>query len=251
MVSTASTFFIVAMTFERLYSIIMPHKAASFNTVKRAKITILFLVLFSVLFNFPHFLVTSHQEWLCLPFGDAVAMEKSYFKFYYWFSLAVQFVIPFVLLLTMNSVIIHTLRKRSDLVLRKVESKSKYTEDKKMKSNEKQIYLILLLVTFSFLILSTPGYVFYIINLLMDFTKTPKAFAGYYLFSNVAQKLNVTNYGINFFLYVISGKKFRTDLMNVFRFKITKRNDDMSNVSKTVETSFSVSEPPKEWFVMV
>ena len=69
MVATASTFFIVAMTFERFYSIIMPHKAASFNTVKRAKITISFLVLFSALFNFPHFLVTSHQEWLCLPFG--------------------------------------------------------------------------------------------------------------------------------------------------------------------------------------
>ena len=222
MLATASTFFIVAMTFERFYSIIMPHKAASFNTVKRAKNTILFLVLLSVLFNIPHFLVTSHQEWLCLPFRDVVAMEMSYFKFYYWFSLAVQFLIPFVLLLSMNSVIIHTLRKRSDLVLRKVESKSKYTEDKKMKSNDKQIYLILLLVTFSFLILSTPGYVFYIINLLMDFTTTPKTFAGYYLFSNVAQKLNVTNYGINFFLYVISGKKFTTDLMNVFRPKNTQ-----------------------------
>ena len=246
MVATASTLFIVAMTFERFYSIIMPHKAASFNTVKRAKIRILFVVLFSVLFNIPHFVVTSHQEWLCLPFGNAVAMEKSYFKFYYWFSLVVQFVIPFVLLLTMNSVIIHTLRKRSDLGLRKVESKSKYTEDKQMKSNDKQIYLILLLVTFSFLILSTPGYVFYIINLLMDFTKTPKAFAGYYLFSNVAQKLNVTNYGINFFLYVISGKKFRTDLMNIFRVNNYKRNDETSNFSKTVETSISLSETPKQ-----
>ena len=33
------------MTFERFYSIIRPHKAASFNTVKRTKITILIIVI--------------------------------------------------------------------------------------------------------------------------------------------------------------------------------------------------------------
>ena len=239
MVATASTFFIVSMTFERFYSIIRPHKAASFNTVKKAKITIAIVALFSILFNIPHFFVTSHQEWLCWPFGDTVAMGTPHSKFYYWCSLVIQFLIPFVLLLTMNSVIIHTLRLRSGLV-----SKVSNTEDKKKKSNDKQIYLILLFVTFSFLILSTPGYVFYIINLLFDFTKTPKAFAGYYLFSNVAQKLNVTNYGINFFLYVISCKKFRTDLMNVFRFKTISKQDETSNFSKAAETSLSASAAP-------
>ena len=39
-----SALFIVSMTFERLYSITRPHKAASFNTVKRAKITIMSIV---------------------------------------------------------------------------------------------------------------------------------------------------------------------------------------------------------------
>ena len=36
----ASALLVVSMTFERFYSIIRPHKAASFNTVKRAKIII-------------------------------------------------------------------------------------------------------------------------------------------------------------------------------------------------------------------
>ena len=40
MSSHISIYLIVAMTFERVYSIIRPHKAASFNTMKRATITI-------------------------------------------------------------------------------------------------------------------------------------------------------------------------------------------------------------------
>ena len=49
----SNTFFILSMTFDRVYSIIKPHKAASFNTVKRAKITIWFILIFSCAFNIP------------------------------------------------------------------------------------------------------------------------------------------------------------------------------------------------------
>ena len=51
-----STFFILSMTFDRFYSIIMPHKAASFNTVKRAKFTVMCIILFSILYHIPHML---------------------------------------------------------------------------------------------------------------------------------------------------------------------------------------------------
>ena len=107
-----SILFIVSMTFDRFYSIIRPHKAASFNTVKRAKITIACIVMFSLLFNIPHFFISSHKGWLCLPFGNVVAMAKGYSQFYYWLSLTLQFLLPFVLLLIMNSFIIRTLQKR-------------------------------------------------------------------------------------------------------------------------------------------
>ena len=43
----ASAFLVVSMTFEHFYSIIRPHKAASFNTVQRAKIIILGIFVFS------------------------------------------------------------------------------------------------------------------------------------------------------------------------------------------------------------
>ena len=61
MASLCSTFFIVSMTFERFYSIIQPHKAASFNTVKRAKIIIACSVIFSVIYNVPHVFTTTNE----------------------------------------------------------------------------------------------------------------------------------------------------------------------------------------------
>ena len=41
---------------------------------------------------------------------------------------------------------------------------------------------------------------------------TPYYHAGFHLFYQIGD----TNHGINFFLYVISGQKFRSDLINLF-----------------------------------
>ena len=225
--SLCSTLFIMSMTFDRFYSIIKPHKAASFNTVKRAKASIMCIVIFGILFDIPHLFLTSYDGPLCLPFGDVVAMSKWYSQFYYWFSFVIQFALPFVLLLAMNSVIIHTLRTRLKF------RKESEMEGEKSKNSETQIYAILLLVTFAFLILVTPGYIFFILNLVIDFTASPAVYAGFILFSSTAQKLVYTNHGINFFLYVISGQKFRTDLKRLFTFKrkVNVKEESQTNVT--------------------
>ena len=212
-----STLLIIAMTFDHFYSIIRPHKAASFNTVKRAKITVACNVIISILYNIPHLYVSAHVNWECVPY--ATAMGKPYGEFYYW-SLVVHFALPFVCLLTMNSFIIHKLRTRTILTEDSTQvnstKNSNHGENSKTKNSELQVFAILLLVTFAFLILTTPAYVFFLFIMFIDFSKTPKLFAGYYLFYNVAQKMQLTNHGINFFLYVISGQKFRKDLRNLF-----------------------------------
>ena len=68
----SSTFFILSMTFERFYSIIKTHKAASFNTVKRAKIIILCTVMISVVYYLPHIFITSSEGRRCGAFGKAM-----------------------------------------------------------------------------------------------------------------------------------------------------------------------------------
>ena len=208
----------------------MPHKAASFNTVKRTKITLACIVAISFLYNLPHIFITSNENWECVPYG--VARGKPLGDFHYWMSLIVHFVLPFILLLIMNSVIIHKLRTRS--IATPEITQTQHSQDGisklRSKNSEIQVFVILLLVTFSFLILTTPAYLFFLFVMLMDFSKTPRLAAGYYLFYNMAHKMQVTNHGINFFLYVISGKKFRTD------FKILFLTSNKNNIKGKIQS---------------
>ena len=154
------------MTFDRFYSIIRPHKAASFNTVKRAKITITSIVIFSVVFNIPPLFVITNGGRECVP--DLSNLPKT---FYFWLSYVVQFAIPFILLLIMNSTIIHVLRTRSILQAEhKGQSQDQGDQGQgqmnKIKSSETQIIAILLLVAFSFFILITPMYAFIVYSMI-------------------------------------------------------------------------------------
>ena len=166
-----STLFVVSMTFDRFNSIIVPHKAASFNTTKRAKLTILGIVVFSSLHNIPHLFISDHENWQCLPYG--ITMDKPFGQFYYWLSFIVNFALPFVLLLTMNSVIICKLRKRNELDLGENVGHKNQGQCTKVKNSEFQTYAILFLVTFAFLLLTTPAYLLFLFIMLVDFFKTP------------------------------------------------------------------------------
>ena len=226
----SSVLLIVNMTFERFYSIIRPHKAASFNTVKRAKITIVSIIIGSILFNIPYLYAVTSVGRSCLADQSEIWQIV-----YHWLNYVVQFIIPFVSLLSMNSVIIHTLRKRSVLIM-KPEVRSDQCQgqslgqNSKMKISEKQTYAILLLVAFSFFILTTPRYIFFLYDIFVVYSKTPESFAGFFLFYNVMHKMFFTNNGINFFLYVISGKKFRNEVVHLFTCK--NKSDDISSNSK-------------------
>ena len=158
---------------------------------------------------------------------------------YYWMSFVIQFIIPFVLLLSMNSIIIHKIRTRAVFKQDGTSTgNSKHAENSKTKNPESQMFAILLLVTFAFLILTTPSYVFFLYVRIVDYTRTPEKLARYYLFYNSAHKMSISNHGINFFLYVISGRKFRTDLKSLFPC-FMKRDNKTKKGIKTNTVSLS------------
>ena len=165
-----------------------------------------------------------------MPFGKAG--RSIYGKVFYWFALVFEFISPFVLLLGMNSVIIHTLHRRF-IVTQEQNMESGIIETAQRKTSDTQIFIMLLLVTFGFLILVTPAYVFFLNVIFVDYLESPESFAGYYLFHSVAQKFRFSNHGVDFFFYVISGEKFRTDLRKLIGFS---RNFDKKEIRQTIPT---------------
>ena len=98
----ASTLLIIAMTFERCYSIVKPHKAASFNTTQKAKITIAGVCIFSSLYNIPNVLFSNYQGTRCIVNTSSIPNVQNYA----WLSFTINFALPFILLLLMNCVTI-------------------------------------------------------------------------------------------------------------------------------------------------
>ena len=234
----SSCYLLIIMTFERFYSIIQPHKAASLNTVKRARIIIIGIFTFYLTYSIPFLFIGDHNGISCVI--NRFASVNVLGEMYHWITEVVIFIFPFLSLLSMNSVIIHTLRKRSKSHILGSMSQSETTNQQLTnKHPEKQIVTMLLLVTFVFLLLNLPvrSVVFYI-----NFSSgnTPDYYAGFNLGYQIGEKSSYTNHGINFFLYVISGQKFRTDLRNLFMPK--KQNKDtryVSDNSKTLELTCS------------
>ena len=138
----------------------------------------------------------------------------------------------------MNSVIIYTIRRRSQSNVTMSEGQPQghgkgEGQSSKNKHYERQIYVMLLLVTFGFLILVTAVYVMlFYINFFQG--TTPYFFAGYHLFYQVGEKTMYTNHGINFFLYVISGQKFRADLVKLSSCIAVQRKDNVQVITTSV-----------------
>lgn len=202
------TFIILSMTFDRWFSIVYPHKASSFNTLKRAKFTLLFIIIFSVIFNLPQIYVGSYLGRKCVPFG--AHFDETRVKVYYWFHTAIGNMGPFFALISMNSVIIYKVRNRA-----------KNLNVETDKSQDAQMTALLLSVSFVFLLLTTPSQVYYLLDMYINFTKTPKDFATFWLIFNIAKHCHFSNSGVNFFLYVLSGSKFRNDLVSLVLCKQT------------------------------
>ena len=114
-------------------------------------------------------------------------------------------VYPIFITITMNCVIISTLRTRSKHNILGSQGQGQ-SEDQniKAKNPENQIITMLLLITFCILALNIPtrSLVFY-----LNFysANTPLYYAGLHLFYQTGEKSFYTNHGINFFLYVMSG----------------------------------------------
>ena len=222
-----STYLILAMTFERFYSIIRPHKAASFNTLKRAKIIVSCIFMFSFSHYSPYLYLCGNNGRMCIP--NRFANVNIYGTIFTWVSEVISFVLPFVLLLIMNTVIIHTLRQRSIFLASKGPGQSQNElRNSKTKHSEKQIFTTLLLVTFAYLILTIPAKV---LNFYLNFYSgnTSYYYAGLHFLYQFGEKTLYSNLAINFFLYVMSGQRFRTDLVNLFFSKKITRNQ-MSDI---------------------
>ena len=69
-----SAYILIAMTFERFYSIVRPLEAASFNTVKRARTIIISILVLWFSYCAPFFYISSNDGKICIVNRFALTM---------------------------------------------------------------------------------------------------------------------------------------------------------------------------------
>ena len=212
------TFQVVAMTTDKYIAIKWPHKAATYSTPRRAKIIVIFVYMFVFIYNIPHLFLSSIVGEQCLVYGISNVMAR----LYSWFSFVLNAIIPFTMLIHMNFIIVKSVRNSRKMFASNERRTNEGidqrmdTRQKNLKTAENQLTVMLLLVTTLFLILLCPTY-FRFIYLMLTTRDTSFEYVKSMLLFQITSKLYITNSGINFFLYCISGQKFRNDLKEILR----------------------------------
>ena len=264
LISQNGTFQVVAMTLDKYIAITWPHKATIFSTPRRAKISVLSVCIVAHVYNIPHIFLSALTKNIC----RAYVVGGTFTKVYSWFSFVLNAVLPFISLCYMNYNIIRKVRQSCQRfggmeLVYKTEGHQKgqgqghhqshsqgHTQghqkgqnnvlntvrENKFKKIENQLVIMLLLVTTLFLILMLPSYIRYLYS---PFIKedTPAKYTFIMFFFQLSYKLYSTNHGINFFLYCLSGQKFRNDLKEILGFSRNSKLNKRRSEANTTEIS--------------
>ena len=226
------TYLILAMTVDKYSAIKWPHKAAIYSTPGRAKLIAVVLQICVLVYNVPHLFLSSTVGNKCVAYSSSSIISRVHS----WLSTALNAVIPFILLIHMNYIIVKTVRNSGKILGVNGMEKRQAT----MKSAEKQVTIMLLLVTTLFLILLVPTYIRFIYVAFVE-RDTPLEYARSMLVFQITAKLYKTNSGINFLLYCVSGKKFRNDLKEILCcLDVSNHTTTAENASVQINTSHSI-----------
>ena len=203
---------LVAMTVERFIAIRFPLKATEYHTKRKAALIMAVILIVVALFNIT--LAYSFES----VFNPRTAIRECNVKVEYqqllmawsWVDGSIASFLPTASLFLLNGLIVHALRRSS---IQQLAGK----QDKKAK--EQRHITIMLLVLSTFFLLSTFPFAVFLIVMYMDWWKfqtSPWETAKFEFVYIVVNSLADLNHAANFYLYFLSGRKFRRAFLAIF-----------------------------------
>lgn len=251
---------LVAITVERTINVVLPHKVKINCTRRKAGIVILLLFVFTFGINIVTPIIQGLEGYrgkTCAP------TTKEYMDFrdniWQWIDFCMAFAIPFIFLLSGNSMIIVYLYKSRD-THRKL-SNRRGQSDGKSGGETTALFVLMIALCSIFLLTMFPvtGYQIYYPYRLEEIVelygiqpiKVCEDYHYLLLQHAIVNIVGYTNATINFVLYVFIGPKFRNGLMQLFQCnsghgrsgglgrKIRKSSEDIKTRTTMLQTTFS------------
>jgi hypothetical protein len=236
---------IVALAIERLVAIKFPLWSKYICTVVNARRIICCILVFTMIFQLYHFhtkgLDSSLSENLTKTHRCKTLPNRGefdlVFSVYIW-RLVLMTLLPLTIIITVNILITSKLLNESSLV---DHTNVSYNARQKMKLVYK-ISRMLVIVTSVYLLLHLPGSSFDVIKSRYNEIWICNSKLQYYIqiTDDILDLLTNFNYGINFYLYIISGKHIRNELIRLLKFSSFRSKSSIHN-GKHARSSYFMS----------
>lgn len=220
--SDASVWTIVTVTVERFFAICKPFYLRSVFTSKRFTKLWLFapIVVFSAVnchFFFTVQLRTVHNVSLCYSVDSYDFLVH---KTWPWIDAALYSFVPTIIISVLNAkIVLQFIRAKKRRKLLKTHEHISDDSTKRRnngKTSNRKFTVMMLMVSMSFLVTTLPNNTVLIITAVWnDYGTSAENIALFTLIKTITELLMYTNHAINFFLYCASGRKFRTQLVDM------------------------------------
>ena len=219
-----SVWLLTAFTIDRFIAVCFPLHKKHLCTHKRIRIITVIILVIGVLVNL-HLFWTVGIEYEYKN-GNATIKDKcghpspaiKYFSrnIRPWMVLVYYNILPFSIILFCNIAIIRIIMR-----MRSRDVGKKQVDVKKGKQQFSNLTAMAVSISFALLLLTTPGIIIYSVK--PKIQKDGYSQAVYSLVKAIGDLLMYTNHSINFYLYCLTGTKFRQELKSMFRRRRTKR----------------------------
>ncbi|XP_053392232.1 somatostatin receptor type 2-like [Mercenaria mercenaria] len=237
-----SNLILVSWTLERFIAVIFPIKLASWCSIRNTKITSGLLLLFCMAITIPYI---TEVDAINIWNGKTLVNVCQFSEFMYstWTHIESVYYIylPMMLVCTCNLAILCRLNTMTKARINMASNQD--TIDKKSKENRKMT-ILLLSISGTFIFLHIPHAIALVVgymhpDLIVFLLEDPHGFAKYLLYVTCGFFVTEFQNSINFFLYCITGTKFRSTFKRIICCHSTvKRSETNTQTSNTRSTTF-------------
>ena len=231
---------LIAVTAERFIAVRYPFKVATICTRRNVSITAGLVTLFSFAYNTPTLIFAIY-----IPGRNVCGYHPDYTSYNEnigpWVDSVIYSYIPIATLIVLNFGILKAMRSATTT------SQQLSTSSQRDASRMKHITAMCVSVSVAFIICLLPIAIERPVHYVMYDRRDPVNYAMFIFYWFLAWAFLTLNHTINFFLYVITGQRFRQELLNMFCFKGCERNErakapPTSGSSKSQTVSSAVSQ---------
>lgn len=226
---------VVLMTLERFVAVWYPLQVLRILTMRRVRMSYCILAIILLPSSLCTFWMYQQIDYpgygtICYYKPDIASFVATWDKIEFCIYVA----IPCVLLIIINSLLIYAL-KVSSASQRSALGSNAQKKDRKLL--ERQMTVMLVSASVVFILLMFPVGIFYLVRPSWNYRKTESSKATYYLIRSVVHFLADLNHAVNFFVYFLSGTKFRQTFISLFPCMCCRQRPAARNQSLSVSRS--------------